>query len=45
MKFNCSSYFIDESDGKVDVTLNQSNPSSVDIMLIIYSEGVSAYGK
>ena len=43
VKFNQSRYSINESDGKVNITLYHSNPSSIDIKyLIIYSWDVSA---
>ena len=45
MRFNQSAYMVNESVGKVNVTLYHSNPSSIDIKLIINSEDVSADGK
>ena len=45
VRFNQSSYSVNESDGKVNITLYHSNPSSIDIKLIIYSMDVSADGK
>ena len=37
MRFNHSTYSVIESDGRVDVTLYHSNPSSIDIMLRVNS--------
>ena len=45
MQFNHSAYNVNESDGKVDVTLYHSNPSSIDIVLIVNSMDISSSGK
>ena len=45
MRFNHSTYNVNENDGKVDVTLYHSNPSSIDIMLRVSSSDVSADSK
>ena len=46
VRFNQSRYRVNESDGKVNITLYHSNPSSIDIKyLIIYSWDVSADSK
>ena len=45
MQFNLSTYNVNESDGKVDVTLYHSNPSSIDIVLTVNSMDVSTGGK
>ena len=37
MRFNHSTYSVNENDGTVDVTLYHSNPSSIDIMLRVNS--------
>ena len=41
VRFNQSIYNVNESDGKIDVTLYHSNPSSVDITLRVSSDHVS----
>jgi len=41
VRFNQSIYNVNESDGKIDVTLYHSNPSSVDITLRVISDHVS----
>ena len=45
MRFNQSRYSVNESDGKVDVTLYHSNPSSIDITLKVNSRSISTDGK
>ena len=45
VRFNQSTYSVNESDGKVNVTLYHSNPSSVDITLRVNSSDVSTDGK
>ena len=45
VRFNQSRYSVNESDGKVNIILYHSNPSSIDIKLKIYSKDVSAHGK
>ena len=37
VRFNQSTYSVNESDGKVDITLYHSNPSSIDITLKVNS--------
>ena len=45
LRFNHSTYSVNESDGKVNITLYHSNPSSIDIVLRVNSSDVSADGK
>ena len=45
MRFNHSTYNVNEGNGKVDVTLYHSNPSSLDIMVTIRSSDVSTDSK
>lgn len=44
MRFNQSTYTVNENDGKVDITLYHSNPSSIDITLKVNSSDVSTNG-
>ena len=44
IRFNQSTYSVNEHDAKVNVTLYHSNPSSIDIMLRV-SSNVSTGGK
>ena len=44
MRFNQSRYSVNESNGKVNVTLYHSNPSSIDIVLKVNTKDVSADG-
>ena len=43
--FNKSGYSVNESDGKVIITLYHSNPSSIDIVLKVKSNHVSTDSK
>ena len=45
MRFNQLTYNVNESDGKVDVTLYHSNPSSIDITLRVSSNNISTDDK
>ena len=45
IRFIQSTYNVNENDGKVDVTLYHSNPSSIDIMLRVSSSDISTDGK
>ena len=45
MSFTQSLYSVNESNGKVDITLHHSNPSSIDITLIVNSNSVTASGE
>ena len=45
VRFNQSGYSINESDGKVNITLYHSNPSSIDIVLKVNSSHVSTDSK
>ena len=45
VRFNQSRYRVNESNGKVDVTLYHSNPSSIDIVLKVNSSHVSTDSK
>ena len=43
--FNQSTYSVNESDGKIDITLHHNNPSSIDIMLMVNSNNVTTSGE
>ena len=43
--FNQSSYNVNESDSTVDITLHHSNPSSINITLIVNTNSVTASGE
>ena len=45
VRFSKSGYSVNESDGKVIITLYHSNPSSIDIVLKINSNHVSTDSK
>ena len=45
MKFNQSTYNVDEDDGPVQPVLLLSNPSSTDITISVFSTDGSATGK
>ena len=45
VRFNQSRYSVNESDGKVNVMLYHSNPSSIDIVLKVNSSHVSTDSK
>ena len=45
VRFNQSRYIVNESDGKVNITLYHSNPSSIDIVLKVNSIYVSTNSK
>ena len=45
MTFTPSTYSVNEDDGKVDITLHNSNPSSIDIELTVKSNGITADGE
>ena len=45
VRFNHSTYNVNENDGIVDVTLYHSNPSSINIMLRVNSSDVSTDSK
>ena len=45
MNFIQSTYSVNENDGEVDITLHHSNPSSIDITLIVNSNSVTATGE
>ena len=45
VRFTQSTYSVNEDDGKVDITLQHSNPSSIDITLRMNSSSVTANGE
>jgi len=45
IKFTPSVHNVNEDDGKVDITLHHSNPSSIDITLIVNTNSVTASGE